>query len=357
MASVKIKKIRMLVSCADKNALLKELMHLGCVEVSAPGDLHPEHELIQTQNAKEMAQLKADYAALTHGLDILKKYSKAKRAASKQKLDKHTLLDGSETERCLETARKLIALDAQGYELSANEKSARSFIESLKPWTLLDIPLDYAGTQSTRLLRGTISADCEADSAQVEEAIYKAVPESQIFVVSSDKTWHYIAIICLREKLPELSEVLRGFDFVPASIKPTAGMAAEHIESAERELDAIDKAREEILSQISEMVAQSADIERCCDHIDAKITLTDAASKLCVTTESSLMLTGWMAASAEEKLIVALSKYKCAWEITVPSPEDLDEVPVKGRFYRGGGRPFMPLEIKTKYVDIIREET
>jgi hypothetical protein len=83
--------------------------------------------------------------------------------------------------------------------------------------------------------------------------------------------------------------------------------------------------------------------------------MAETGSKL-IGTESSLMLTGWTTASSEEKLIAALSKYKCAWEIAAPSPED-GQAPVYGRFWRfcrGGRILFAPLEIKAKYVDIIR---
>ncbi|MCL2409153.1 MAG: hypothetical protein FWC96_06005 [Oscillospiraceae bacterium] len=350
MANVKIKKIRILVSRADKDVLLREFLLLGCMEILDTGD----SQFIQEGNSDELERLRAAYADLTRGLDVLKKYSTTKKSArKKQKLARETLLDESETENSLETARKLIVLDTRVNKLGADEKNARSLIESLTPWAGLDIPLDHKGTQSAELWLGTIPVDRKADSARIEEAVYLAVPESQIIVVSSDKTQHYLAIVYIREKLTELAEILRGFNFFPISMAP--GTAAENIKRAEDELKSIGNEREEAISQIAAMVEQKEALERCCDHIDAKMAIAGAAV-FGTGTESSLMLTGWMTASSQETLIVTLSKYKCAWEIVEPLPED-GNVPSNRRFFRGDRPQFMPLEIKTKYVDIIKGKT
>ena len=67
-------------------------------------------------------------------------------------------------------------------------------------------------------------------------------------------------------------------------------------------------------------------------------------------TTSTLLLSGWIPASSKPDLISRLTDHVCAWEIEDPSPDELENVPVKlfcpgffGKMRLGGRRPFTPL--------------
>ena len=67
-------------------------------------------------------------------------------------------------------------------------------------------------------------------------------------------------------------------------------------------------------------------------------------------TKYTYLLTGWIAAKSEQVVAQLLYDHICAWEIVAPPPELMDMLPVMLKlprflvvFYRGGGKPFVPL--------------
>jgi V/A-type H+-transporting ATPase subunit I len=64
------------------------------------------------------------------------------------------------------------------------------------------------------------------------------------------------------------------------------------------------------------------------DLLATKIARAEAAERL-LATDSTVTLTGWMTAPSEETLGDALSRFTCAWELSDPSPDEYDNVPVR----------------------------
>ena len=63
MAIVKMKKLRLLAMSADREALLRELLLLGCVEVSEPTELSEEaYPALSRCDSAELARVKAQHA-------------------------------------------------------------------------------------------------------------------------------------------------------------------------------------------------------------------------------------------------------------------------------------------------------
>jgi vacuolar-type H+-ATPase subunit I/STV1 len=67
-------------------------------------------------------------------------------------------------------------------------------------------------------------------------------------------------------------------------------------------------------------------------------------------TETTLYLTGWIWAKSEKALSDIVSKYSCAWETSIPSPEELENTPIilsrpvfLYGFYKGHRDLFSPL--------------
>ena len=79
MAIVKMKKLRLLAMSADRQALLKELLLLGCVEVSEPTELPEEaYPALSRCDSAELTRVKAQHAELTNAVKLLDKYSPEK---------------------------------------------------------------------------------------------------------------------------------------------------------------------------------------------------------------------------------------------------------------------------------------
>ena len=77
MSIVKMKKIRLFAVRSQKDTLLDELMHLGCVEFSEPEGIVKDpavFELVKKETS-ELEQLRAQQVELTHALDFLDHYA------------------------------------------------------------------------------------------------------------------------------------------------------------------------------------------------------------------------------------------------------------------------------------------
>jgi hypothetical protein len=74
-----------------------------------------------------------------------------------------------------------------------------------------------------------------------------------------------------------------------------------------------------------------------------------------LATNYTILLTGWIPAVSESRLLLKLSKYICASEIADPSPDEYNKIPVKlkwpnlfGRFYKNSQNLFSPLAKKSE---------
>jgi len=330
MAIVKMKKLKLLVSRTDREDILRELMLLGCVEVSEPDELMSDPEvsaLVERENA-ELDRHKAQLASLAQALEIIKEYAPGKTAmfAAKPVVTGDRLLDENETGACLDLAKTLETLSGRIARLYADENNEKSLIESLTPWSQYMLPLDSEGTGTSAIILGSLASGADIDALQ--EELHAAVGESQAFLVSTNKELHYLCVICLRDKQNAVNEVLRRFNFSSSSLKNLSGTAAENIAGAEQRLTELANEKEELTKQITDLTAHKLSLQLCYDHVATKIARDEAADKL-LGTQYSLMLTGWVPAQSEPELGAMLSKYAAAWEVEDPDPEEYPKVPVE----------------------------
>ena len=329
MAIVKMKKLKLLVSRADKDDVLRELMLLGCVEVSEPEELLEDQDfasLVARENT-ELDRYRSERASLIRGLDIINQYIPVKTGmfASLPDVTDDLLLNESDSAICLELAKTLDELDNNIRKLLTEENNVKNQIESLKPWKDLRLPLNSEGTGTCAIMLGAVASSIDFDNLQNE--LHQATEESEIFLVSSNKEQHYLCVVYLKEKQQEISEVLRRFGFSLTAHRNLPGTAEDNIKESEDRLKAIDEERADMNAQIKAAADYKETLQLCYDHIGTKIARAEAADKL-LGTQYALMMTGWVTAPSESKLVDMLSKYACAWELSDPAPEDYGTVPV-----------------------------
>ncbi|MCL2125214.1 MAG: V-type ATP synthase subunit I [Oscillospiraceae bacterium] len=329
MAIEKMKKLRLLVSRTDKDDVLRELMLLGCVEVSEPDEMleDPEFaELVGREDA-ELERRRAEHAALTRSMEILNKYVPVKTGmfAARPDVTEELLLSESDTSICLELSKTLVTLDDNVRRLTAEETNEKNLIEALTPWAGLDLSLDSEGTSTTSVMLGAVAATVDLDAMRGD--IASAVDEADMFTVSSNKEQHYLCIVCLRQKQSALAEVLRRYSFALTTLRHLPGTAGEQIAKAEARLVELASEKADLIAQITAAAEYREALQLCFDHIWTKIERAEAGEKL-LGTRYSVVLTGWATARSEPQLAEMLGKYSCAWEFTDPTPEEYEKVPV-----------------------------
>ena len=234
MAIVKMKKLRLLAMSADRQALLKELLLLGCVEVSEPTELPEEaYPALSRCDSAELTRVKAQHAELTNAVKLLDKYSPEKSGFLKPlpEAEAAELLDEARLPEDIALAQKLMELEERIRRNGAEVLREQTQLETLAPWLPLDLPLSCKGTERAAAM--TASLPAALDMTEADAALGAAAPEAQLFRVSDDKSLHYVLLVCLRDGLDAALEALRplGFNLMsPGEFDCTAKQAAERSE-------------------------------------------------------------------------------------------------------------------------------
>ena len=330
MAIEKMKKLRLMAVRGQKEELLRELLLLGCVEVSEPESdaLEPEVRDHLSKEGSELLRYRGEHSRLVQAVELLGKYAPAKKPllSAKPETDSDAILDDSTLPQMLETADEIIGRDERIRRITAEESRMRGQIESLSPWLELDYPLACPGTEKCSVVLGGIPAAIDIGSA--EAALNDAVEEAELVRVDSDKDQHYLALIALKEELPTALDSLREFGFAIASFSGMDGTAKECTERLNGELKRLAGEKEAAAKEIWDQRVHREELELSADRLNAKIACAEAEDRM-YGMDSTIVLQGWALAKKVPELEKCLEKYDCAWELSDPEPEEYPDVPVK----------------------------
>ena len=330
MAIEKMKKLRLMAVRGQKEELLRELLLLGCVEVSEPESdaLEPEVRDCLSKEGSELLRYRGEHSRLVQAVELLGKYAPAKKPllSAKPETDSDAILDDSTLPQMLEIADEIIGRDERIRRITAEESRMRGQIESLSPWLELDYPLACPGTEKCSVVLGGIPAAIDIGSA--EAALNDAVEEAELVRVDSDKDQHYLALIALKEELPTALDSLREFGFAIASFSGMDGTAKECTERLNGELKRLAGEKEAAAKEIWDQRVHREELELSADRLNAKIACAEAEDRM-YGMDSTIVLQGWALAKKVPELEKCLEKYDCAWELSDPEPEEYPDVPVK----------------------------
>ena len=329
MAIVKMKKLRLLAMSADREALLRELLLLGCVEVSEPTELSEEaYPALSRCDSAELAMVKAQHAELTNAVKLLDKYAPEKSGFLKPlpEAEASELLDEAKLPQDIALAEKIMELEEHIRRNGAEVQREQSQLEALAPWLPLDLPLSCKGTERAAAM--TASLPAAVNMTDADAALGAAAPEAQLFRVSDDKSLHYVLLVCLKEEQDAAMEALRpmGLNLMsPGEFDCTARQAAER---SEKKIADLTRENGELSAAIAAEAPHRAELKLRADTLATKIARAEAETRL-MQTKTSVCLQGWVPTEKESELGSVLAKYDCAWETVEPTEDEYPEVPVK----------------------------
>ena len=330
MAILQMKRLTLAVIRSQKEALLKDLIRHGCVEVSEIDEIVKDSEisnLVKSENS-DLMKVRQAHASLLHGIDLLNRYvpKKSPLLSAKPEVTPDEFLDETGLWGAVQFAQQIEEEDGRIKRIAAEESRQRSVIESLKPWSDLTMPLNSEGTEYAAVLLGTIPARIPLE--EVASAVEKVTEEAQLYSVSEDKSQHYVMLICLRQKLSEVQEALRSSGFTASTVTGMEGSARECIGKAEVALRELAAEKQQLVKAIEAEDVRRDEMKLAADRMAARISIAEAEEKL-FGTESVVMLEGWMPAEKETELSHVFEDYTCAYETRDPLPEEYPDVPVK----------------------------
>ncbi len=330
MAILKMKKLRLLAVRDRKEELLRELIRHGCVEFSEmEGELRDNalEGVLRRENA-DLASLRGKQTTLVHAIELLDKYApkKSKMLSAKPELEDHVLLDDTGLNGALKTAEAIEGYDARIKRIQAEDSRLRSVIESLQPWLGLDLPLNTEGTERCSVLYGSIPASI--DLGGVKAAIEQADEESELFTIHEEKKEHYVLLVCMREKLPAMQDVLRTFGFTASGLTSLEGTAKECLSNTEQTIKELAAEKENCTRYIVDDAVHRDELKLAADRVSVKISLAEAEEKL-YGTDAVIVMEGWIPEEREQELSEVFDRFGCAYETVEPTEDEYPEVPVK----------------------------
>ena len=367
MATEKMKRLKLIAVKSEREDLFRELMILGCVQIS-----EQEKETLNSEKAgsffRESAGLcecRTEHEMLLQGLELLNKYCPSKSGLFRRKprVSKQTLFDEASIRDSLEISNKIRTANEQIEGIRAEEGIIKGLLETIKPWSSLDIPFGLVETETCFLVPGSVPASVKLTA--VEKDLNSEVPESQIIKIISDREAHYIILVAMKENRQQVLELLQKYGFEPLVVGSMKGTAGENIMELRKRLAVLSSEKKELTAALCAMSASENELKLCADRLLTKAEKAENEERL-FCTEFTINFEGWIPASEEKALVSVLSGFDCAWETTEPAKDETAIVPFKlghGLFYRlrrrkylrAGRKPFRPLSVKTNYMNIIKE--
>ncbi|MDR3209471.1 MAG: V-type ATP synthase subunit I [Oscillospiraceae bacterium] len=347
-----MKKFRLIAMRSQKDEIFRELMLLGCVEVSdalaetrteqtaaSPVDSPPDavhgNAPVDTPERPPLRRFaiateetRAEVQTFTRALEILDRCVPQKTAmfAPLPEVSEASFLEERAYPELLRLANEIESRDNQLRHLEAEAARERSRRESFLPWAGLSLPLDFTGTKTTAALIGSVPGPTKL--AELERAVYDAVPEARVYEISASREARNLLVLFWREAESALGDALRAFGFSASAPKDVHTTASEALDRANARLAQIASERENLLAQIEQEAPRRGELRLCHDLALTKTARDEAMSRL-TETDATVTLTGWVSAPMEGRLLHKLSKYDCAWTLSDPAPEEYPEVPIQ----------------------------
>ena len=330
MAIVKMKKLRLMAPKAQKDALMRQLLLLGCVELASQDFMFDDplvSELISREYS-DSTPFRTERQIYATALRVLDKFAPVKTPllSPKAEVSQSRIMDSAEEANYKAIAKEIGMLEEKLKNLKADEVREKLLIETLTPWKSCDLPLDCSGTKHASVLFGTVPADTDMDMLSL--SLSEKTEEAAIFQISEDENAHYLTVFCHRDAEEAVLSVLREHSFAVPAFGYTKGYAADSIKSSMEYLDYVEGDRVRTEARIAELASHREELKLCFDRATARIAQSDAEDLL-LSTDSAILLQGWFPAEDEAELKELLEDYDCAYELSDPVEEEYDSVPVK----------------------------
>ena len=173
MSIVKMKHLRLFAMAADREELLRQLQHLGCVEIREPDQelSDPAWAGFARVDDTALADTKAKADRLRAALDLLNHYAPAKSSMFQPRplVSEAQLFDESVRQEATEAAGRISDLETRIAAIYNEQSKLTAQKASLAPWLELDADLDIPSTREVTVTYGAVSGN--ADRNAVETAL------------------------------------------------------------------------------------------------------------------------------------------------------------------------------------------
>ena len=331
MSIVKMKHIRLFGMSGDREALLRGLQHLGCVEVqeSAGERDGPAWAAFARVDDTALADTKARAEQLREALKLLDHSAPAKKKLlqPRPQVTEGQLFDEPARREALAAAEKVLELDRRENALRNEENKLQVQKASLAPWLELETPLELASTREVSVTFGAVAARTDRRAAELaaDEAAGGLV---ELQWAGRDRDFQYVLVLCHRSAEEAVFALLKTYGFAPAALRGWTGTARANTDAIDARLREIGEERKACRAGIAGEAPHREAIRLYADRLAQDIQREETKGRL-LASEGAFFLEGWVPAEKLPRVEALLDRYPAAWEARDPDPEEYPQVPVE----------------------------
>lgn len=323
-----MKKLRVMAMADSRDALLRELLRLGCVEISEPaGRLSdPAWAALLRRDASTLAETKNEQGEAAAALDALKRYGGAKDGLFIQRrpIGQEEFLSQAVLEKGRTVSKKINGHLQDISRLQGEENRLLSRRAGLEPWVPLDMPLERGGTENAVFRLGVLPG--AADVAAIRGEL--AEEAAELYEISADKQQRCCLLAAHRAEEEKALEVLRPHGFSVTAFQGVTGTAARNVQELDAALAENQKQRQEAEAAIAALAPERNWLQIYADRLSAEAAEDQNAERL-LTDGTIVFFEGWAPAENMGEVQALLDGRGCAWEASDPTEEEIPDVPVR----------------------------
>lgn len=312
MAIVQMQRINICALKKNRKAILERLQELGAMEIDIQLEDDSLCEKQDVASSRALFERRAQTA--DQALAILDAYAPEKKGmldslAGKPLVEKKLFEKAAENQdQYMETASRIVTLDKQIAESKAAVLKIQNQVEALAPWLSLTVPVSYTGTRKTAVLIGTMPNP--QDQQSVLNLLASAVPDVEavdVELISTDKDFTYLAVICIKQDAGKVEEALRTGGFSKPS-SPVQKVPEQYKKDLEAEIAKAQEETKQLESELIECAVSRQDLELISDYYRGRADKYRILGEI-PQTASTFAISGYVPAAKADAIVKELSEH------------------------------------------------
>ena len=323
-----MKHLRLLGMESEREALLKAMQDMECVEISS---IDGSEEALKSGFAKpdDKALMSAQEASRAYrtALASLDRFAPEKKGMFRKRQGvSRAAFFSAESEENARTAAETINKDTRRLgEIESERTKNETLRATLAPWLTVDAPLGGAD--------GALAVFFGTAGLNVTDDALKALADSLDGLLtwqqaSSDRSLRYLLVMCHGSVKERALSALRDLGFSTVSFRGMTGTAKENDKALAENLAALEKERQEIEQRIAGLGGKREALLEASDRAAIALRREEAKSRL-VGTDKVFLLEGWLPADRCAEIEKTLKPFTCAIETREPTEDEYPQVPVQ----------------------------
>lgn len=323
-----MKHLRLLGMESEREALLKAMQDMECVEISS---IDGSEEALKSGFAKpdDKALMSAQEASRAYrtALASLDRFAPEKKGMFRKRQGvSRAAFFSAESEENARTAAETINKDTRRLgEIESERTKNEALRATLAPWLTVDVPLGGADG-ALSVFFGTVGLNVTNDALKaLADSLDGLLTWQQ---ASSDRSLRYLLVMCHGSVKERALSALRDLGFSTVSFRGMTGTAKENDKALAENLAALEKERQEIEQRIAGLGGKREVLLEASDRAAIALRREEAKSRL-VGTDKVFLLEGWLPADRCAEIEKTLKPFTCAIETREPTEDEYPQVPVQ----------------------------